>query len=179
MLEDKDQLYSTMFNALRHNIRRSIIRMLSESDLSFTDLLERLKISSSHLIYHIASLDGLVLKRGTRYRLSSSGYAAVEMMRKLENPTRVRPNYSAVFRYLTCFLFLLLTMLICVYADYHVSADIIKKGFLDAVFLTSILLYPALPLVLIREYWFTDLDASAKEYKAQYSNEFYYNIHFS
>jgi len=174
-LQDTDGLYSALFSALRHSIRRRIIQMLFEREMSFTGLLEKLGISSSHLTYHLASLDGLVLKRGSVYKLSSSGEAAVEMMRKLESPTNVQPNYHLVFRYLTCILLLLLTTLICVYVDYyHINTEIIKKGVIDAVFITSILLYPALPLVIAKEYCLTDMNKPTINVPPRYYSEFYY-----
>ena len=81
-----DEVYSTIFNALRHGVRRRILRMLSEKQMTFTAINDNLSISSSHLTYHIDSLGELVSKNNSDYRLSVFGRAAVEMMVNVENP---------------------------------------------------------------------------------------------
>lgn len=75
-----------MFNALRHGVRRNILRMLEGGELTFTAMAERLDLSSSHLTYHLDSLKELVSKSDNGYRLSVFGVAAADMMRKVEEP---------------------------------------------------------------------------------------------
>lgn len=96
-----EEVYSTMFNALRHGVRRRILRMLSEKRMTFTAINDNLSISSSHLTYHIDSLGELVSKNNSDYRLSVFGRAAVEMMMNVENPPYqkeifTRPNLLKV-----------------------------------------------------------------------------------
>ena len=86
MSEIDEEVYTTIFNALRHGIRRRILRMLSETQMTFTTLNENLNISSSHLTYHLDSLKELVSKDDTSYQLSVFGRAAVDMMNGIENP---------------------------------------------------------------------------------------------
>jgi len=86
MSEFDEEVYSTMFNALRHGVRRNILRMLEGGELSFTTIAERLNLSSSHLTYHLDSLKELVSKTDSGYSLSLFGVAAVDMMRKVEEP---------------------------------------------------------------------------------------------
>jgi len=86
MSEVDDEVYSTIFNALRHGVRRRILRMLSEKHMTFTSINENLSISSSHLTYHLDSLKELVSKNDSNYRLSVFGRAAVDMMSNVENP---------------------------------------------------------------------------------------------
>lgn len=86
MSEVDEEVYTTIFNALRHGVRRRILRMLSETQMSFTALNEKLNISSSHLTYHLDSLKELVSKDEASYRLSVFGRAAVDMMNGIEDP---------------------------------------------------------------------------------------------
>ena len=86
MSEVDEGVYTTIFNALRHGVRRRILRMLSETQMNFSAINERLNISSSHLTYHLDSLRELVSKDDTSYRLSVFGRAAVDMMNGIENP---------------------------------------------------------------------------------------------
>ena len=90
MSEVDEEVYTTIFNALRHGVRRRILRMLSERQMSFTAINERLNISSSHLTYHLDSLKELVSKNDSGYRLSVFGRAAVDLMNGIENRSRAR-----------------------------------------------------------------------------------------
>jgi len=67
MSEFDEEVYSTMFNALRHGVRRNILRMLGGGELSFTTIAEGLNRSSSHLTYHLDSLKELVSKEDGGY----------------------------------------------------------------------------------------------------------------
>lgn len=88
MEELEEEVYSTIFNALRHGVRRNILRMLEEREHTFTDMEEKLGLSSSHLTYHLDSLKELTTKTETGYKLSVFGRAAVEMMRHVESPPK-------------------------------------------------------------------------------------------
>lgn len=86
MNEYREAVYTTMFNALRHDARRKILFLLSRGDRSFTDLYETLDISSSHLTYHLEALDGLIYKSHSAYTLSSHGKTALDIMNRVESP---------------------------------------------------------------------------------------------
>ena len=88
MSEVEEEVYTTIFNALRHGVRRRILRMLSEKHMAFTAINDKLHISSSHLTYHLDSLRELVSKNDAIYRLSVFGRAAVDMMNGIEDPPR-------------------------------------------------------------------------------------------
>lgn len=88
MEEPEDEVYSTIFNALRHGVRRNILRMLEEREHTFTDMEEKLGLSSSHLTYHLDSLKELITKTETGYKLSVFGRAAVDMMGQVESPPK-------------------------------------------------------------------------------------------
>jgi DNA-binding HxlR family transcriptional regulator len=85
-VEEGDETYSTMFASLRHPARRKILRMLAEKPKTFSEILEELGISSSHLTYHLENLGELVSKIDSgKYRLSAFGEAAVLAMRGVED----------------------------------------------------------------------------------------------
>jgi hypothetical protein len=88
MSEVDEEVYTTIFNSLRHGVRRRILRMLSETQMTFTAINDKLNISSSHLTYHLDSLRELVSKNDASYRLSVFGKAAVDMMNGIENPPK-------------------------------------------------------------------------------------------
>jgi len=81
----EDETYSTMFSSLKHPARRKILRMLAEKPKTFSQILDELGISSSHLTYHLENLGELVSKiENGKYRLSTFGKAAVITMRGVE-----------------------------------------------------------------------------------------------
>ena len=94
-LDDIDEeVYSTIFNALRHGVRHNILRMLEDRELTHTEIAEQLGISSSHLTYHLDALKDLVSKTENGYRLSRFGEAAVQMTKTVESPAepQIKPE---------------------------------------------------------------------------------------
>jgi len=88
--------YSTIFTALKHPVRRKILRMLFEKERSFSEMLEAFKIESSHLTYHLDALGVLVSKTNDgRYRLSTIGEAATSMMYQVEGSPKT-PAYISL-----------------------------------------------------------------------------------
>jgi len=92
----EDEPYSTIFASLKHPVRRKILRMLSEKQRSFSEILEALGISSSHLTYHLENLGELVSKTDDgKYKLSTFGEAAVGTMSRVEETPKLKePKYS-------------------------------------------------------------------------------------
>jgi DNA-binding transcriptional ArsR family regulator len=85
MSDSGEETYSIMFASLRHPARRKILRMLADKPKTFSEILEELGISSSHLTYHLENLGELVSKIDEgKYRLSAFGEAAVLAMRGVE-----------------------------------------------------------------------------------------------
>jgi len=90
MSDFEEETYSTIFTSLKHPVRRKILRMLSEKPRNFSEILEALGISSSHLTYHLENLGELVSKTGDgKYKLSTFGEAAVGTMSKVEEAPKV------------------------------------------------------------------------------------------
>lgn len=85
MVGPEEETYSTMFTSLKHPARRKILRILAIKPKTFSQILEELTISSSHLTYHLEHLGELVSKtEDGAYMLSSFGEAAVTAMREVE-----------------------------------------------------------------------------------------------
>lgn len=99
MSKSEEETYSTIFAALKHPIRRKILRMLSEGAKSFSEMEEVFKIESSHLTYHLENLGDLLFKtKNGKYALSSFGEAATSMMYQVEEkPVRERDAKKFTF----------------------------------------------------------------------------------
>ena len=84
-----------MFSSLKHPARRKILRMLSEQPLTFSQMLEALGVSSSHLTYHLENLGELVSKQDNGdYKLSTFGAASVDTMKIVEEAPAVRSKHG-------------------------------------------------------------------------------------
>lgn len=91
MPDSEEEIYSIMFSSLKHPVRRKILRMLAEKSMSFSQMLEALGVSSSHLTYHLENLGELLSKADDgQYRLSTFGEAAVSTMKIVEEAPAVR-----------------------------------------------------------------------------------------
>jgi DNA-binding transcriptional ArsR family regulator len=95
MSGSEEEIYSIMFSSLKHPARRKILRMLAEESMTFSQLLEELGISSSHLTYHLENLGELVSKEENgKYKLSTFGAAAVDTMKIVEEAPAVRSKHG-------------------------------------------------------------------------------------
>lgn len=95
MPDSEEEIYSIMFSSLKHPVRRKILRMLADESLSFSELLEALGVSSSHLTYHLENLGELVSKSDDgKYRLSTFGKASVSTMHIVEEAPAVRSRHG-------------------------------------------------------------------------------------
>ena len=94
MASSDDEIYSIMFSSMKHPARRKILRMLSEKPMTFSQMLEELGVSSSHLTYHLENLGELVSKvENGRYKLSTFGEAAVTTMKIVEEAPDVPTSH--------------------------------------------------------------------------------------
>ncbi len=87
MASDKieEETYSLILSALKHPLRRKILRLLYDKPLSFSEILESLSIDSGHLNYHIKSMGDIITHTDEgKYKLSSVGLAAIELVGKVE-----------------------------------------------------------------------------------------------
>lgn len=91
--EDNDETYSVIYAALKHPLRRKILRLLKEEELTYTQILNKLDVDTGHLNYYIESLGELLAKTSEgKYRLSEYGKAAVKLMAGVEETDLVAEN---------------------------------------------------------------------------------------
>ena len=94
MSNSEEEIYSTMFSSLKHPARRKILRMLSQKPMTFSQMLEILGVSSSHLTYHLENLGELLTKsEDGQYKLSTFGVASVNTMKIVEEAPAVQSRY--------------------------------------------------------------------------------------
>jgi hypothetical protein len=85
----EDDTYSSIFKALKHPIRRRILKILEAQPSSYTDILRSLDIDNGLLNYHLENLGELVSKLpDERYILSDYGRAAVALNHRVEEPPK-------------------------------------------------------------------------------------------
>jgi hypothetical protein len=95
MPDAEEEIYSIMFSSLKHPARRKILRMLAERQMTFSQMLEALGVSSSHLTYHLENLGELVSKADDgAYKLSTFGEASVSTMQIVEEAPAVRSKHG-------------------------------------------------------------------------------------
>lgn len=87
----EEDTYSSIFLALKHPVRRKILRMLGESPAAYTEILNTLGVETGFLNYHLESLNGLITKdKDGRYFLSEFGEAALDLITGVEAPVKGR-----------------------------------------------------------------------------------------
>lgn len=85
----EEDMYTSIFTALKHPVRRRILRMLDEGPATYTEILNGLGVETGFLNYHLEGLQGLVRKDAeNRYRLSDFGEAAINLIEGVEEPVR-------------------------------------------------------------------------------------------
>jgi DNA-binding transcriptional ArsR family regulator len=157
MNEYREALYTNMFNALRHKVRREILLSLAEGEKSFTELYNLAGISSSHLDYHLDILDGLVKKSGSKYKLSESGKTTVKIIAKPESSPsqpKTRPSLNVLFKYTTVSLILLILLTFSSYTKlYEITLEGFYQCLIGAGLYTIMIMYPIALIGFVREYW--------------------------
>lgn len=93
MGEIEEETYSTVFTALKHPVRRRILRTLAQSSQAFTDLQSAFKINSAVLTFHLDAMKDLVFKTEEgKYSLSTMGEGAIALMERVEDPPKTTPT---------------------------------------------------------------------------------------
>jgi len=91
----EEDTYNAIFSALKHPIRRKILRILDQAPASYTEMLNILGIETGLLNYHLDSLSSLISKdEGGKYNLSDYGRAALSLTCRVEEPS-VSPGMRA------------------------------------------------------------------------------------
>jgi DNA-binding transcriptional ArsR family regulator len=127
MSKQEDEIYSTMFSSLKHPARRKILRMLEDRQMTFSEMLDTLQVTSSNLTYHLESLGELLIKMDNgKYKLSTFGEATVTTMKRVEEaPTKKSKGLSllsiqwkSVFAVLSIIIILLASLSAIQYVSY-------------------------------------------------------------
>jgi DNA-binding transcriptional ArsR family regulator len=66
MGEFEEETYPTVFTALKHPIRRKILRTLNDSSRSFTDIQNAFNVNGAVLTYHLEAMKELIFQNGKR-----------------------------------------------------------------------------------------------------------------
>ena len=91
----EEDTYNTIFHALKHPIRRRILRQIETHPATFTELLNELGIDNGLLNYHLNNLKELITKgEDEKYRLSEFGAATLSLTRRVEEPLFSLPHTS-------------------------------------------------------------------------------------
>ena len=86
-MSGEDDTYSTIFTALKHPLRRRILRRLQTAPATYTQLLNELGIEDGLLNYHLENLHELIHKREDgSYILSEFGKAGLSLIKRIEDP---------------------------------------------------------------------------------------------
>jgi hypothetical protein len=81
----EEDTYSRIFSTLRHPVRRKILRILSENQMSYTGILKYLKVTTGFLNYHLENMSSLISKNDNgQYYVSSFGKAALVLISNVE-----------------------------------------------------------------------------------------------
>jgi hypothetical protein len=82
-----------MFTALKHPIRRKILRIVSQSPVTYTTILNQLGIDNGLLNYHLENMRALLAKDDEeRYHLSEFGKASINLIQRVEEiPAAQKP----------------------------------------------------------------------------------------
>ncbi len=95
-MSNEDDTYSTIFTALKHPIRRKILRRLQSSPATYTELLNQLTIENGLLNYHLESIRELITKmEDGRYTLNEFGRAGVQLLQRVEEPIAINATVSS------------------------------------------------------------------------------------
>ncbi|MFX0151736.1 MAG: helix-turn-helix domain-containing protein [Candidatus Hodarchaeota archaeon] len=90
-----------IIQAIAHDIRREILRILDSDPRTFTELLNHFDISSGKLTYHLNQIKGFVLKNEetAEYEVSSLGKKALEILELInrEVPETDQPLLKEAF----------------------------------------------------------------------------------
>jgi hypothetical protein len=93
-MEFEEDLYTEIFSALKHPIRRRILRSLEPNRKTYTEMLNDLGVDTGLLNYHLDHLGSLIRKdEDGRYTLSDFGVAALGLTARIEDPREKKDDF--------------------------------------------------------------------------------------
>jgi len=125
----EEDTYTEIFSALKHPIRRKILKMLEVDNHTYTSLLNGLGIESGLLTYHLENLGSLIGKTDDgKYRVSEFGLAALKLTKNIEDPIKSTDEIRLVGLKIPKIVFwktaVAILLIISVYTMYQYSIDI-------------------------------------------------------
>ena len=92
-MDFEEDTYSTIFNALKHPIRRRILRIIDENPSTYTKIQIQLNMDNGLLNYHLENMRSLLFKEENGdYNLSDFGHGATVLLERVEQPVSNRVN---------------------------------------------------------------------------------------
>ena len=90
-MDFEEDTYSTIFNALKHPIRRRILRIIRDGPSTYAEIQTQLNIDNGLLNYHLENMRSLLLKEENGdYNLSDFGHGATVLLERVEQPVTSR-----------------------------------------------------------------------------------------
>jgi DNA-binding transcriptional ArsR family regulator len=94
-MEFEEDIYTEIFSALKHPIRRRILRSLESDRRTYTEMLNDLGVDTGLLNYHLDHLGSLIRKdEDGRYTLSDFGVAALGLTTRIEDPRKKKDELN-------------------------------------------------------------------------------------
>ena len=108
-MNPENDTYQTIYNALKHPLRRKILRILNNGKTSYTEIQTKLNIDNGLLNYHLDNMRDLLAKDDAGiYSLSESGQGAVTLITRVEDTDSHRDKVFGLTKSQTKSLLLLL-----------------------------------------------------------------------
>ncbi len=88
MQDLNSQVEKAIFQALAHPMRRTILKIISSSSVTYSELITELQLSTGKLNYHLEQLEGLIEKDSERrYTLTPLGQKALNQINLINQET--------------------------------------------------------------------------------------------
>jgi len=120
----EEDTYTAIFSALKHPIRRKILRMLEVAPATYTEMMKAIGIETGLLNYHLESLSALLARNDEgKYSLSGFGEAALSLTRRVEEPASGRGASEALAGRRMILVFITGLLIVCVAITSYSAAD--------------------------------------------------------
>jgi len=120
----EEDTYTAIFSALKHPIRRKILRMLEVAPATYTEMMKALGVETGLLNYHLESLSALLTRNDEgKYSLSGFGEAALSLTRRVEEPASGRDAPEASAGRSMILVFITGLLIVCVAITSYSVAD--------------------------------------------------------
>jgi hypothetical protein len=94
-LSEKD--LTSIFNLLKHPLRRGIIKILAEKPQTYSSILKNLNIAESSILnYHLREMDELLIKKdnNAKYALTEIGEICLQLILRVKEKEKIQSYYK-------------------------------------------------------------------------------------